>query len=145
MKPFDKTLHSRHDYAAKNAVMEWLEGDGWTVYENPDKYGVDLLAYRDGRELMIEVEIKRAWNVKFPFKSLHIPKRKEKFIKPNTIFMVLNDSLTQAYAIHAEALNMCVTIEKNTSLTREPDQFFEIPLKFAFLYDIENPSREGES
>lgn len=141
MKRFDKTLHASNDAAAKNAVIEWLEADDWDVVENPDIYGIDLIAERDGRRIYIEVEIKRGWSGSFPFKSLHIPKRKEKFIHPNVLFMVLDFTLTQAYVVTAETLSRCGLIEKNTSLTKEPDQFFEIPLTWAFYYDIEKPSQ----
>ena len=141
MKRFDKTLHASNDGAAKNAVIEWLEADDWVVYENPDIYGVDLIAERNGTNLMVEVEIKRGWQGSFPFRSLHIPKRKEKFIAPNVVFMVLDFTLSQAYVVTSETLQRCSLIEKNTSLTREPDQFFEVPLTWAFLYDIEKPSQ----
>jgi hypothetical protein len=141
VKRFDKTLHASHDWAAKNAVIEWLEADDWEVVENPDIYGVDLIAERENQRLLVEVEIKRGWTGSFPFKSLHIPKRKEKFIAPGVVFMVLDFTLTQAYVVTAETLQRCSLIEKNTSLTREPDQFFEVPLTWAFLYDIEKPSQ----
>lgn len=141
MKRFDKTLHASNDAAAKNAVIEWLEADDWDVAENPDVYGVDLIAERDGRRIWVEVEIKRGWTGDFPFRSLHIPKRKEKFIRPGVLFMVLDFTLTQAYVVTAETLSRCSLIEKNTSLTSEPDQFFEVPLTWAFLYDIEKPSQ----
>ena len=43
-KPFSKSNYEANDFSAKKAVISFLERLGLSVIENPDRYGVDLIA-----------------------------------------------------------------------------------------------------
>ncbi|RII41600.1 hypothetical protein DWB68_11665 [Galactobacter valiniphilus] len=40
----------------ETAIREHLAADGWSVEDRPKATGVDILAHRDGRRLLIEVK-----------------------------------------------------------------------------------------
>ncbi len=81
IKPFSLQLYADNDNA-KELVIRWLESQGFTAWVNPDEYGIDLIFHnKDGDYYYAEVEVKHNWEgVAFPFKSIHFPKRKLKFI-----------------------------------------------------------------
>ena len=43
-KPFSKENYETNDFSAKKTVMSFLKKIGLSVIENPDKYGIDLIA-----------------------------------------------------------------------------------------------------
>lgn len=139
VKPFSKELFERYDSAAREIIKEWLSDEGWAVRDNPDKYGIDLIAEKDGTEWMVEVEVRTSWNGNFPFKTLNLPTRKAKFKTPQTIFIVVSNDFEHFYAVRGEVLDMCGFIEKDTRLTKG-ELFYDIPLKFCHLYKIKNPA-----
>jgi len=138
-KVFSQELHDRYDSAAREAVKEYLTDLGWTVRDNPDIYGIDLFATVGNRSIGVEVECKRGWIDEFKFRSLHIPKRKEKFISPENLFFVLNNEMNKAAIVSGDSLALCGFISKATSETTDDDLFFEIPLKMVEFIDMENP------
>jgi len=139
MKKFSKELFEKYDEAARQVAKDWLSDEGWEVRDNPDKYGVDLFATKDDSHWDIEVEVRASWTGDFPYKTLQIPERKGKFAKPNTIFLVFASDFEHFYAVTAETLKLCGFVEKDTKYT-EGELFFDVPLKFAFLYKVKNPS-----
>jgi len=67
MKKFDKKLFDKYDLAARTVMKFWLEDRGYSVKDNPDPYGVDLIAIKDGNVSWVEVEVKDAWKGDFKF------------------------------------------------------------------------------
>lgn len=139
MKKFSKELFEKYDEAARDVAKDWLTEEGWNVRDNPDKYGTDLIATKDDVYWDVEVEVRASWTGDFPYKSLQIPQRKAKFAKDNTVFLVFASDFQHFYAVTADTLNLCGFIEKDTKYT-EKELFFDVPLKFAFLYKVKNPS-----
>jgi len=139
MKKFSKELFEKYDEAAREVAKDWLTEEGWAVRDNPDKYGTDLKATKEGIHFDIEVEVRASWTGDFPFDTLNIPARKAKFAQKNTIFLVFASDFEHFYAVTAETLNLCGFIEKDTKYTKG-ELFFDVPLKFAFLYKVKNPS-----
>ena len=79
IKPFDQTLYQEND-DAKHQVIEWLSAEGFEAMVNPDQYGIDILAEKNGQQYEIEVEVKHNWvGERFPFGEVHFPARKKKF------------------------------------------------------------------
>lgn len=138
-KPFSQKLHDAYDSNAREVVKDYLSALGWTVWDNPDKYGIDLFAKVGDRQIGVEVECKRGWVDEFKFKSLHIPKRKEKFISDENLFFVLNSEMNKAAIVSGNSLALCGFISKATSETTDEDLFFEIPIKMVEFVDMENP------
>lgn len=123
-KPFSQALYDRDDHA-KEFVIDWLwERHGIRALVNPDKYGVDLVT--DKYE--IEVEVKHNWKgEKFPYQSIHFSARKLKFVKPTTVFFMLNDDWSYGLLVEWDAMEKAKTIRKDTIYT-EQEKFLEVAL-----------------
>ena len=139
MKAFSEELFQRYDNAAREIIKDWLADDGWEVRDNPDKYGIDLIAKKGDTEWMVEVEVRTSWNGAFPFKTLNLPTRKAKFVTPNTLFIVVSNDFEHFYAVKGDVLDLCGYVEKDTKYTKA-EMFYDIPLKFCHLYRIKNPA-----
>ena len=129
MKPFDQELYDRDD-AAKHLIIDYLARFNIIARVNPDPYGIDLLADKDGEAYEIEVEVKHNWSgEKFQFNSLHYSARKVKFLNPraNVKFITLNHEWTHAAIVDGDVLLNCKTVEKKTKYT-ESESFIEVPV-----------------
>jgi len=126
-KPFDTKLYEEDDNA-KQTIKDWLTLKGYSVWVNPDDYGIDLIGEKNGRKLGWEVEVKHNWRGKrFPFTSVHISARKKKFCEPNHHFIMLNHERTIFLTVSAPDFVTCKVVTKDTIYT-EKEQFVEIPL-----------------
>jgi hypothetical protein len=132
IKKFDQALHDKYDPPARAAVIKWA-GKEWKlqVIDNPDKYGVDLIAYRDGIQVgFIEVEV-RSWNP-CPFNTIHVPVRKKHMLEvPNTLFFALTKDLSHAYWIFGDKTLTHETVEMKDDTKHEA--YYDVP-KSLFNY-----------
>ena len=86
-KAFSETLYAANDAATRSTVKEYFEG---YAIDNPDKYGIDLIA----QNLGIEVERRPLWKgKKFPFDTVNFLARKAKFFSGDslTVYFIVND------------------------------------------------------
>lgn len=144
MKPFSKELFGKYDLAARTVMRLWLEDRGYSVKDNPDKYGVDLIAIKAGAVTWVEVEVKDSWKDEFKFKTLHLPFRKLKFATKDTVFVIFRSDLNFAYMFKGDVLADCEVVKKPTKFTKGDDDFFEIPLSRVHLYYTNNNMTEEE-
>ena len=134
-KPFDSALHEAYDSKAKDVVKRHLWGKGWQVWDNPDRYGIDLfcvkIANAQATWFSVEVEVKTGWSsFDFPFPTLHIPFRKAKWGRRGTFFVILNLPMTRLAVVKGEDLRGIIRreiIKKATSYTLD-EEFIEVPL-----------------
>ena len=78
-KAFDAVQYAADD-PAKHTVIAWLRSNRIEACVNPDQFGIDILASRNSNKFEIEVEVKHNWKGKdYPFGTVHISTRKEKF------------------------------------------------------------------
>lgn len=142
-KPFSRTLFDQYDRAGRNAIFDYLVDLGWDVRDNPDPYGIDLLCEANGREIGVEVEVKVYWQDRFPFRTLHIPHRKQKFAHDNTIFAIVSGDLTRAALVLGSDVRDAGLVQKLTSQTGDKqDLFFEVTLdrvEFVILKETPRP------
>lgn len=127
-KKFDKEMYDVTDQKAKSAgiyhVMHSIQDELYVV-ENPDRYGIDLLILDSTGEAIhgIEVEVKMGWSgASFPFTSLHIPKRKQKFAELDmpVNFFVFNREFTHLISIDKDRfLDADTKIMSNKYVQRE--------------------------
>jgi hypothetical protein len=130
-KPFSPDLHEANDAAAKDALIKALLKRGILARENPDPYGIDILAVN--KEMGYEVEVKHNWTgIKFPFQTVHIAARKLKFAKALMRFVILNKPLTWAIVIKGETAKESPIIKKDTTLT-EGEDFISVPTEKAIF------------
>lgn len=137
-KIFNQTAFDKYDEAARSKAKAFWAKLGWTVTDNPDVYGVDLVAEKDGKRFYVEVEVKSCWHgVKFTYDTLHLPVRKGKFLSKPTQFMLFNHSLTHAAVVDRRAvLSAPVSTVPNRQISAG-EKFFDIPLKdVTFVYTM---------
>jgi hypothetical protein len=157
-KPFDRNLHEKNDKIARDiAKKAFLSQYNYILVDNPDIYGPDLMAYQNDEFLgFVEVEIKQYWkdHTQFPSKFLHIPHRKNKFIKYATtgplvpiVFCVFSADLKAGFWIEGEDLQECPIITKgNKYVDSEP--FFDVALskmQYFLVEPIGNERDKNES
>ena len=109
--------HYEQDDWAKHQIIEWLERKGYEAWVNPDKFGIDVLATRWGRQFAFEVEVKHNWRGKyFPYEQIHFSARKRKFVALDveTWFVMLNHERTMALLINGEHLLSAPIVNKDT-------------------------------
>lgn len=86
-KKFNPELFALHDARARAAACQYFSTSGgfFEVIDNPDQYGIDLLAYEFmSLKAKIEVEVREVWkpeHKRFPFPTVHILQRKLKFFE----------------------------------------------------------------
>jgi hypothetical protein len=129
MKPFSPELYATND-DAKYLILAWLESKGYAAEINPDQYGIDILARNEERSLRVEVEVKHNWgDDPFKYDTLQIPERKAKFAKdPDTWFIVLNSTRTQALICSGQSLLTSPLVEVSNRLVNKGERFFQVPL-----------------
>lgn len=136
-KRFDPVLHAKTDKKAKNKVAELLKDTDYTVVENPNKHGVDLLVYdkKGNHILYIEAEIKNVWKRKEKFKwpDINFLKRKEKYCKldKKTLFILFNEDLTDYFTVEDEVVLDSPEAVVHNKYVAYNEVFKKIPLKKA--------------
>ena len=81
--------------------MLFRSGQGYEAHINPDEYGIDIIYQDESDELKyFEVEVKHNWKgSRFPFPTVHFPKRKLKFANAQSSFAMLNSDRTHVLII----------------------------------------------
>jgi hypothetical protein len=131
MKPFDINLYNADDNA-KDLVIQWLKGYGYNVDVNPDQYGIDLIGTDNtGKQIAVEVEVKHHWKgPHFPFRTVHVSARKQKFVKPNAYLVMVNHERTHVLTLNYETLSQARLVTKPTVYTTD-EQFLQVDVETA--------------
>ena len=96
-KHFSKRDHQKYDEVARNTAKAFWSKLGWDIEDNPDEYGVDLIAQKDSKRVYVEVEVKRGWHgPTFQYDTMHLPARKATVMDKPTQLMAFTNSLTHA-------------------------------------------------
>jgi len=127
-KAFSKELYDQDDNA-KHQILDWLIKKGYQAKINPDQYGIDILAKKDGILQSFEVEVKHPWKGdEFPFpEGVDLPPRKKKFAKPNSFFVMLNHERTRALIFSGLTVMKSPVVVKDTIYT-SAERFIRVPL-----------------
>lgn len=138
-KQFDQQLFDTNDIPARVAVIEYLTG--MYVVENEDKYGPDLVAYYGFKPAYyIEVEVKHNWqkSAQFPFPTIQLPQRKEKFTKLDlpVEFWILRADLKAAMIIPDYVLSSSSLVEVPNRYVSEGEMFFQVPIENCILVEL---------
>lgn len=106
--------YSKYDKQAKDHAIALLRQYGWTAQENPDRYGIDLLAQKGERSIEVEVEYKNCRSLQLIKRNgLHISERKAKlYMDPETHHMTFMDEFRIALMVKHGALQNFQTVEK---------------------------------
>ena len=126
-KPFSPELYATND-DAKELIIAWLNtSDENKAYVNPDQYGIDIICETSTQQVYYyEVEVKHNWKgARFPFPTVHFPKRKLKFANKDSIFAMLNHQRTHVLLITGQQFLDAPIVRKDTIYTRN-EEFIEI-------------------
>jgi hypothetical protein len=130
--------HYEQDDWAKYQIIEWLERNGYSAWVNPDRFGIDVLATRWGRQFQFEVEVKHNWRGQFfPYEQIHFSARKRKFVSldAETWFVMLNHERTHALFIDGEHFIAAPIANKDTKYSQN-EAFVEIDIHWAIFRDL---------
>ena len=136
-KEFNKESHAANDKPAKDLVINFLKSKGLDAMENPDKYGIDIVVPR------YEVERREIWIDEFPFKTVHIPARKEKFLKHSIVYVVVNKDFNKMMFCRSEIIRQYNLIEVPNKSVPEGEYFYDVPIEKWRIYNTEE-SNENE-
>ena len=127
-RPFNKYLYDKSDSFAKKVVIDWLATFNIKAEINPNKYGIDLLIKHNNIVTPCEVEKRHDWQGSyFPFTSIHIPQRKEKFFINNIKYVTVNRDGTYLMAIDSDRIKECEIIEFYNKYVDKTEYFYDVP------------------
>lgn len=142
-KPFSQELHDNNDPIARQVVIKFLKSiniDNTKVYENPNKFGIDILIDIDNKvSLGIEVERRHSWSDDiFPFSSIHIPYRKGKFAQLSfpTFYYATNKELSSILILDFEDIITSECVENRYKYVSEGECFYNVPTNKARFINI---------
>lgn len=139
-KRFDPQLYAENDAIAKDFIKNLLKGTAYQAIDNPKKRGVDLLIYKDSVHICnIECEIKRVWKDSvFPYESVQIPVRKEKYaiLELPTIFTMLNGTQSDYLCFTSQQMLASPKKEVPNKYVYKGEFFFQIDKNVVVFNDI---------
>ena len=134
-KKFIQGNYDANDSSGKKAVIKFLEKRGLSVKENPDKYGIDLIANGttyNGKvfdNVPIEVERRNIWSRIFPYTTVHIPERKTKFLKDYMLYAVVNSEYDRILFCSSDKIKKYPLIEVSNKSIQKGEFFYDVPFK----------------
>lgn len=130
-KKFDRELYKKYDALAKKFALAELKKVGLAGEEHPQKTKVDLIVKKDDEVLFyVETEIKTALDGEFPFATLQLPHRKEKFCgldKP-TLFMLFSSNGKRYFCVWDRHVVGSQLAEVSNKYILGGEFFYQIPL-----------------
>lgn len=128
-KAFNEKDFTDFDQLARNKARRYLEDSGYSVEDNLDRFGVDLVCKCDhGKKFAVEVEVKKGWTGDFRFATLHIPFRKSKFINGSTLFFVFSSNLYSVAIVTSNTLKDSPIVDVPNYKIPEGEKFFDVPV-----------------
>jgi len=129
-KKFNKENHKANDKPAKDLVIKFLQSKGLDAIENPNDYGIDVMVSR------YEVERRIIWKDKFPFKTVHIPSRKSKFLKYNIMYAVVNKDFDKIMLCKSSTIRKYKQIEVPNKSVPKGEYFYDVPIEEWSIYKV---------
>ena len=129
-KKFNKENHKANDKPAKDLVIKFLQSKGLDAIENPNDYGIDVMVSR------YEVERRTIWKDKFPFKTVHIPSRKSKFLKYNIMYAVVNKDFDKIMLCKSSTIRKYKQIEVPNKSVPKGEYFYDVPIEEWSIYKV---------
>lgn len=133
-KVYSDVCHAKHDGPAKKTVIHFCHLNGLIAYENPDRFGVDILF--EDRKGGIQVEHKASgWSGhEFTWEFLNIPDRRAKdkeaaLAGEDILICVLNGPMKRMMLFPAAKLAECHMESQHNKYNPDgTEKFFKIPV-----------------
>jgi hypothetical protein len=137
-KHFSERDHRINDEAARGSAKAFWSAQGYTVTDNPNTYGVDLIAEKDKKRIYLEVEVKHTWHgIDFKYPTMHLPLRKAKFLDKPTVFMIFNSFLSHAALIGRKTVRSAEIVVVPNKKVSAGEKFYSIPVEnVKFVYTL---------
>lgn len=142
-KVFEQSLHDENDIPAREAVKRLYAHIGYTLIDNPNKFGIDLID--DSGILSVEVERRLVWNKEeFPFSDINFLQRKEKFFVKSktqlTEYAIVSLNLKKVGVIDKDTLmdyiEWAVPVENPNRFVNDSEYFYKIPKHKFVWFDV---------
>ena len=151
-RKFQKASYELNDARAKKSLSDYLISNGYNTHLKPDDYKFDLIATKDNKEELFEVEVKNQWRGTWnpSWVEIRIPQRKQRLIdlwkkdfsNLKFTFVILDTTLNQGWFIPANVVDESrVGTIQNSKRIGEPhlkEPFFHIPMGEATLKTLSN-------
>lgn len=128
---FDKDIFDECDLKARTWAKHLFKRYSVELRDNPDQYGVDLIAYRENREVgYVEVEIKKTWNDLFVYKYLNVPIRKKKLLtsRLRSVLVAFNNDGTQCFICKDDVVLRSKIEEVKNKHISHGEMFYRVPV-----------------
>ncbi len=128
---FDRDIFDECDLKARAWAKHLFKRYGVELRDNPDEYGVDLIAYRNDREVgYVEVEIKKTWNGAFIYKYLNVPIRKKKLLtsRLRSVLVAFNHDGTQCFICNDNVVLSSAIEEVKNKHVSHGEMFYRVPV-----------------
>jgi hypothetical protein len=141
-KRFDKELFNLYDRKARNIAKRYFAKQGIEAKDNPDKYGVDLLIYKEQQLIgYCECEVKAVWKEdQFPYGSVQIPERKAAYVYKNKLpvmFLMVNAKANRFLTVDGKDILTSPLREVSNIYLRKEELFFQVPLAKVSFHDVD--------
>lgn len=140
IRPFKPELYKKCDKIGKQAIIDFFNENlpGCEVIVEPyGKFGVDLkIIKKDKTFIYAECEIRTIWKEgKFPYRTIHVPYRKDKFKSKNTYFITIRGDLGACYFSQLNDNTSIVEI-RNTEVEGDKEPFYDVPVENCLYFDL---------
>ena len=102
-KPFCQDLHDKYDHVGKQMAKALFETLNIVLTDNTNKYGINLIAHRDGVKVgYVEAETRSEWGEhEFKYKTIIFKHSKKKYLHNDlrSVFVSFNNNYTLAYVV----------------------------------------------
>jgi hypothetical protein len=136
-KQFSQDLHDQYDNFGRDRIIKYYADNGLELRNNPNQYGVDLIAYDDGAKIgYVEVEVRQSWKENIcPFDSLHVPERKKKLLDNDlhTVLVSVNCYGTRAFICDYRIVLASPLLESPNKYIANGEKFYKVDTRLVNL------------
>ena len=142
-REFDFESFKQNDQLGRYCVKQFFKTRGIEAKDNPDRMGVDLkitgkssASGRVYKNFGVEVARSPYWNGGlWPFESVNIPLRKEKFFSSRCLYALVNRSGDRIMLIDSNKILGSIVREIPTKAKPAGELFYDIPLERFKAYE----------
>jgi hypothetical protein len=136
-KKYDQQLSDENDQRSRDIVKKYMQSQWNAVAYDFLTYEIDLIVKRNQTWVaFVEVEVRYWQNELCPYKTIHVAKRKEKFLhqKLPVVFFAVTKSLNYGYWCKAEDILSSPIVEIKNKYVANNEYFYDVSIdKFTLV------------